>query len=161
MRAAERLSHILATQRTRPPCGYTGYEPSRPRPRNSACGARAQETLTTKQTCSTCSATFTQPNHEHVALHPRFQDNMTNWMRNLINQQDGCQKIVVHQTSQGRPEQKQLVQTVARSAPSTSSTNDQVQYLRAQVAHRDAQLEHVRFERDTYFVQENCASTQQ
>ena len=34
------------------------------------------------------------------------------------------------------------------------SQNIQVQCLRAQLAHRDAQLEHVRSERDTHFVQE-------
>ena len=34
------------------------------------------------------------------------------------------------------------------------STSDQASYLRAQVAHREAQLEQVRAERDNHFVQE-------
>ena len=34
------------------------------------------------------------------------------------------------------------------------STTDQVSYLRAQLAHRDAQLQQVRAERDNHFVQE-------
>ena len=86
-----------------------------------------------------------------------FQDNTTSWMSNLINQQDGCFRNVAHQASQGRLRQEQLAQTVASSAPSTSSTNDQVQYLRAQLAHRDAQLEHVRSERDTHLSKnKNC-----
>ena len=31
-----------------------------------------------------------------------FQDNMTNLMSSLINQQDGCLKIVAHQANQSR-----------------------------------------------------------
>ena len=77
---------------------------------------------------------------------------VTSWMSSLINQQDGCLRIVPHQAR--RLMQEQLAQTVARNAPSISSTSDQVQYLCAQLAHRDAQLEHVRSERDTHFVQE-------
>ena len=34
------------------------------------------------------------------------------------------------------------------------SNNDQVSYLRAQLAHREAQLEQVRAERDNHFIQE-------
>ena len=83
-----------------------------------------------------------------------FQDNMTSWMSSLISEQDGCLRIVAHQASQGKLRQEQLAQTVARSAPSTSSTSGQVQYLCAQLPHRDAQLEHVGSGRDTHFVQE-------
>ena len=82
------------------------------------------------------------------------QDSMTSWMSNLINQQDGCLRIVARQASHGRLRQEQLAQSVANSAPMTSTTSDQAQYLRAQLAYRDAQLEHVRSERDTQFVQE-------
>ena len=82
-----------------------------------------------------------------------FQDNTTSWTSSLINQQDGCLRMVVHQATQGRLRQKQLAQSVAHSATMPSKTNDQVQYLRVQLAHRDAQLEHVRSEHDTHFVQ--------
>ena len=34
----------------------------------------------------------------------------------------------------------------------SSLDRDQTQYLRAQLAHQEAQLEHVRSERDTHFV---------
>ena len=72
-----------------------------------------------------------------------FGDSVTSWMSNLINQQDGCLRMVA----------QQLAQTVARSATMLSQ-NDQARYLRAQLAHREAQFEHVRSERDTHFVQE-------
>ena len=62
--------------------------------------------------------------------------------------------MVAQQATQGRLRQEQLAQTVARSAAMPSQNNDQTQYLRAQLAHRDAQLEHVRSERDTHFAQE-------
>ena len=53
----------------------------------------------------------------------------------------------------GRIQQEQLAQQVARRSMMPSTT-DQVSYLRAQLAHRDAQLEQVRAERDNHFVQE-------
>ena len=53
----------------------------------------------------------------------------------------------------GRVQQEQLAQTVAQRA-AMPSPNDQVSYLRAQRAHREAQLEQVRAERDNHFVQE-------
>ena len=88
-----------------------------------------------------------------------FQDNMTSWMSSLINQQDGCLRMVVQQATQGRLRQEQLAQTIAHSAMMPSQ-NDQGRYLRAQFAHRDAQLEHVRSELDTHSVQERrIAST--
>ena len=72
-----------------------------------------------------------------------FQDNMTIWMSTLINQQDGCLRMVAQQATQGRLRQEQPAQTIAHSAAMPSQTNDQVRYLRAQLAHRDAQPEHV------------------
>ena len=79
---------------------------------------------------------------------------MTRWMSSLINQPDGCLRTVTQQVTQGRIRQEQLAQSVAHSA-AMPSQNDQVQYLRAQFAHRDAQLENVRSECDTHthFVQ--------
>ena len=106
-------------------------------------------TRDTSLACITCS------NDKRVACIRGFQDSMTSWIGSLINQQNGCLKIVAHQASQSRLRQDQLAQTVARSAPSAASSNrDQAQYLRAQLAHRDASLEHVRSERDTHFAQE-------
>ena len=67
----------------------------------------------------------------------------------------GAYRWLLDHASQGRLRQEQLAQTVAMSAPNMPSPDrDQTQYLRAQLAHRDAQLEHVRSERDTQFVQE-------
>ena len=53
----------------------------------------------------------------------------------------------------GRVQQEQLAQNVAQHALMPSTT-DQVSYLHAQLAHRDAQLEQVCAERDNHFVQE-------
>ena len=53
----------------------------------------------------------------------------------------------------GRVQQEQLAQHVAQRSMMPSMT-DQVSYLRAQLAHRDVQLEQVRAERDNHFVQE-------
>ena len=53
----------------------------------------------------------------------------------------------------GRAHQEHLAQQVAQRSMMPSMT-DQVAYLRAQLAHRDAQLEQVRAERDNHFVQE-------
>ena len=71
-----------------------------------------------------------------------FQENMTSWMSSLINQQDGCLRMVAQQATQGRLHQEQLAQTVAHSA-TMPSQNDQVQYFCAQFAHQTTQLEHV------------------
>ena len=50
----------------------------------------------------------------------------------------------------GQHGQEQVEQTVAMSNPKGPSPDrDQAQYLRDQLAHRDAELEHVRSERDT------------
>ena len=100
------------------------------------------------------SAKLTKPNNKHVALHPRFSGQRDELDEQFDQSMGWMPRTVAHQANQGRLMQEQLPQTVAKSAPSTSSTNDQVQYLRAQLAYQDAQLEHVRSERDTCFVQE-------
>ena len=81
------------------------------------------------------------------------QDRMSNWMSTLIHAQDGCLQTVAQRISMGRVQQEQLAQQVAQRSMMPSMT-DQVSYLRAQLAHRDAQLEQVRAERDNHFVQE-------
>ena len=55
--------------------------------------------------------------------------------------------------SMGRVHQEQLAQTVAQRV-AMPSPSDQVSHLRAQLTHREAQLEQVRAERDNQFVQE-------
>ena len=75
------------------------------------------------------------------------QDHMSNWMSSLIQAQDGRLQMVAQRASMGRVQQEQLAQTVAQRA-TMPSTSDQVSYLRAQLAHREAQLEQVRAERD-------------
>ena len=77
---------------------------------------------------------------------------MSNWMSSLIQAQDGCLQMVAHRVSIGRVQQKQLAQQVAQGSMMPSTT-DQVSYLRAQLAHRDARLEQVRAEQDNHFVQ--------
>ena len=81
------------------------------------------------------------------------QNHMSNWMSSLIQQQDGCLQMVAQRVTMGRVQQEQLAQTVAQRA-AMPSPNDQVSYFRAQLAHREAQLEQVRAERDNHFVQE-------
>ena len=74
-------------------------------------------------------------------------------MSSLIQVQDGCLQMVAQRATMGRVQQEQLAQTVAQRA-AMPSPSDQVSYLRAQLAHREAQLEQVRAERDSHFVQE-------
>ena len=81
------------------------------------------------------------------------QDHISNWMSSLIHAQDGCLQMVAQRVSMGRVQQEQLAQQVAQRSMMPSMT-DQVSYLRAQLAHRYAQLEQVRAERDNHFVQE-------
>ena len=81
------------------------------------------------------------------------QDYMSNWMSSLIQQQDGCLQMVAQRANLGRVQQEQLAHTVAQRA-AMPSPDDQVSYLRAQIAHREAQLEQVRAERDNHFIQE-------
>ena len=80
-------------------------------------------------------------------------DHMSTWMSSLIHAQDGCLQMVAQRASMGRAHQEHLAQQVAQRSMMPSMT-DQVAYLRAQLAHRDAQLEQVRAERDNHFVQE-------
>ena len=81
------------------------------------------------------------------------QDHMSNWMSSLIQAQDGCLQTVAQSVTMGKVQQEQLAQTVAQRA-ALPSPSDQVSYLRAQLARREAQLEQVRAERDNHFVQE-------
>ena len=81
------------------------------------------------------------------------QDHTSNWMSSLVQAQDGCLQTVAHRVSMGRVQQEHLTQNVAQRAMMPSTT-DQVSYLRAQLARRDAQLEQVRAERDNHFIQE-------
>ena len=81
------------------------------------------------------------------------QDHMANWMSGLIQAQAGCFQMIAQRATLGRTQQEQLAQTVAQRAM-MPSTSDQVSYLRVQLAHREAQLEQVRAERDNHFVQE-------
>ena len=92
--------------------------------------------------------------YRHSAGHPRGHDHMSTWMSSLINVQDGCLQMVAQRASMGRAHQEHLAQQVAQRSMMPSMTTDQVAYLRAQLAHRDAQLEQVRAERDNHFVQE-------
>ena len=65
--------------------------------------------------------------------------------------------MVAQRATIRKVQQEQLAQAVAQRA-AMPSPSDQVSYLRsylrAQLAHRDAQLEQVRAERDNHFVQE-------
>ena len=73
------------------------------------------------------------------------QDNMTNWMSSLINQLDGCLRMVAQRAGFGRQRQKQIVQTVAMCAPWTPSLDrDQVQYLRDHSSCTKKLLAHMR-----------------
>ena len=71
------------------------------------------------------------------------QDQMSTWMSSLVHAPDGCLQMVAQRASMGRVQQEQLAQRVAQRSTMPSMT-DQVSYLRAQLAHRDAQLEQVR-----------------
>ena len=91
------------------------------------------------------------PSFQRIDIVPAIRgvhDHMSTWMSSLIHAQDGCLQMVAQRASMGRARQ----QVAQRSM--MPSTNDQVAYLRAQLAHRDAQLEQVRAERDNHFVQE-------
>ena len=67
------------------------------------------------------------------------QDHTSNWMSSLIHAQDGCLQMVAQRASMGRVQPEQLAQQVAQRSMMPSTT-DQVSYLRAQLAHRDAQI---------------------
>ena len=89
-----------------------------------------------------------------LSMTPRFQgkdlvpairgvhEHMSTWMSSIINAQDGCLQMVAQRASMGRTQQEHLAQQVAQRSM-MSSIADQVSYLRAQLAHRNAQLEQV------------------
>ena len=95
------------------------------------------------------------PSRFHVALHPRFSeqndelddqsDQSTGWMPT-----NGCS------TSKSRTIATRTTGTTVamRALNMPSPDTDQIQYLRAHLAHREVQLQHVRSERATHFVQE-------
>ena len=64
--------------------------------------------------------------------------------------------MVAQQATQGRLQQEQLAHTVVQRA-AMPSQHDQVSYLRTRLAHREAQLEQVRAERDNHFIKEEEA----
>ena len=99
------------------------------------------------------------PRIQGIDLMPTIRgvhEHMSTWMSSLINAQDGCLQMVAHRASMGRSQQEHLAQQVALRS-TMPSTNNQVAYLRAQLALRDAQIEQVKAERDNHFVQEEEA----
>ena len=80
-------------------------------------------------------------------------EHMSTWMSSLINAQDGCLQAVAQRASMGRSHQEHLAQQVALRTTMPSTTNE-VAWLRAQLALRDAQIEQVKAQRDGHFVQE-------
>ena len=96
------------------------------------------------------------PRIQGIDLMPTIRgvhEHMSTWMSSLINAQDGCLQAVAHRASMGRSQQEHLAHQVALRSTMPSTTN-QVAYLRAQLALRDAQIEQVKAERDNHFVQE-------
>ena len=83
--------------------------------------------------------------HEHTST----------WMSCLINAQDGCLQAVAQRASMGRTHQEHLAQQVALRS-TMPSTNNEVAWLRAQLALRDAQIEQVKAQRDSHFVHEEA-----
>ena len=80
-------------------------------------------------------------------------EHMSTWMSSLINAQDGCLQAVAQRASMGRTQQEHLAQQVALRSTMPSASNE-VAWLRAQLALRDAQIEQVKAQRDSHFVQE-------
>ena len=116
---------------------------------------RQEDRLAQHSSSMTIPSSIT-PSIQGIDIFPAIrgvQDHMSNWMSSLIHAQDGCLQMVAQRASMGRVQQEQLAQQVAQRSMMPSMT-DQVSYLRAQLAHRDAQLEQVRAERDNHFVQE-------
>ena len=96
------------------------------------------------------------PHVQGIDLMPTIRgvhEHTSTWMSSLINAQDGCLQAVAHRASMGRSRQEHLAHQVALRS-TMPSTNNQVAYLRAQLALRDAQIEQVKAERDSHFVQE-------
>ena len=82
--------------------------------------------------------------HEHTST----------WMSSLINAQDGCLQAVAQRASMGRTHQEHLAHQVALRT-TMPSTGNEVAWLRAQLALRDAQIEQVKAQRDGHFVQDH------
>ena len=80
-------------------------------------------------------------------------EHMFTWMSSLINAQDGCLQAVAQRASMGRTHQEHLAQQVELRSTMPSTSNE-VAWLRAQLALRDAQIEQVKAQRDGHFVQE-------
>ena len=80
-------------------------------------------------------------------------EHMSTWMSSLINAQDGCLQAVAQRASMGRTHHEHLAQQVALRSTMPSTSNE-VTWLRAQLALRDAQIEQVKAQRDSHFVQE-------
>ena len=80
-------------------------------------------------------------------------EHMSTWMSSLINAHDGCLQAVAQRASMGRTHQEHLAHQVALRTTMPSTTNE-VAWLRAQLALRDAQIEQVKAQRDGHFVQE-------
>ena len=90
---------------------YTGYEPSRRKPRILSCGTPAQRPrhkIKMFPRTLSCRSRDHWSILVHVARHPPFQDSVTSRMSSLINQRDGCLQMVARQTSQGRLRQKRI-----------------------------------------------------
>ena len=96
------------------------------------------------------------PHVQGIDLMPTIRgvhQHMSTWMSSLIDAQDGCLQAVAQRASMGRTHQEHLAQQVALRS-TMPSTNNQVAYLRAQLALRDAQIEQVKAQRDSHYVQE-------
>ena len=94
----------------------------------------------------TSISTSMVPRIQGIDLMPTIRgvhEHMSTWMSSLINAQDGCLQAVAHRASMGRSHQEHLAQQVAMRSTMPSTTN-QVAYLRAQLALRDAQIEQVK-----------------
>ena len=159
MRASDRLVfRPLDTLRARLSfqVDNTGYEPSREGTRKSdgsKAGRDKKTDLLNVPSTPSMPASIT-PRFQGLDIVPAIRgvhEHMSTWMSSLINVQDGCLQMVAQRASMGRAHQEHLAQQVAQCSMMPSMT-DQVAYLRAQLAHREAQLEEVRAERDNHFV---------
>ena len=115
-----------------------------------------QEDRLARQSSPTSIPMAVTPRIQDIDLVPAIRgvhEHMSTWMSSPINAQDGCLQVVAQRASMGRAQQEHLAQQVAQRSMMPSMT-DQASYLRAQLAHRAAQLEQVRAEQDNQFVQE-------
>ena len=71
-----------------------------------------------------------------------FRTTWTSWMRSSVNQQDGCLQTNARQADIGKTATRAIGTIGSRERIEfTIPDKDQIQYLRAHLAHRDAQLE--------------------